>query len=85
MHTANYSILYTRYTLPRKEYTLTLSERCLFERGASISEVFILETYPYWEGRLRPHYNNNNKLYLKKVQLYKNQFSNANLTLILHY
>ena len=25
--------------------------------------------------------NNNNKLYLKKVQLYKNQFSNANLTL----
>jgi hypothetical protein len=25
--------------------------------------------------------NNNNKLYLKKVQLYENQFSNANLTL----
>ena len=25
--------------------------------------------------------NNNNKLYLKKVQLYKKQFSNANLTL----
>ncbi len=25
--------------------------------------------------------NNNNKLYLKKVQLHKNQFSKANLTL----
>jgi hypothetical protein len=39
-----------------------------------------LDGYGRWYNNINNN-NNNNKLYLKKVQLYKNQFSDANLTL----